>query len=893
MADVTFDGRSFLVDGNRICLVSGSIHYFRVPSELWRDRLIKAKRAGLNCVCTYVAWNFHEPEEGVWKTEGDHDLAEFIRIADELGLYVILRPGPYICAEWDFGGLPGWLTAKTGMSVRNPSAAYTHYYDKYLANILPPLADLQVTRGGNIILIQNENEYYMDTVPDRLSYLEFISQLFRRAGFEVPIITCNCLTEPQVPDTIECVNTWSDCVGQIKRLRNMQDHAPALVTEFWDGWFDFWGSEHHTRDARETARRAMEVLGCGAQYNYYMWHGGTNFGFWGSRLVASDAAWQTTSYDYDAPLAEGGGLTDKYYYSRLPNLLGRHMARWLGDSELADAGANLTDTPDVLNAVGDRCRWAVVTNNGRDDITTATVSLPDGKRVEVNLAPLGATAVPIGLQLTEKHNLDYANCTPLGFFGEKLLVLHAPTGWGAKVSINGNVLEAAVSADEPVVIEHRGLNVALLSSEQAMRTWVMEEELLIGPDFVGETDEEIVPAKGSQHVQVLSFGGKLSRRKAAAGNGSRTNTPRLGKWSRVAVCPEAVDAVEAPEGWHALDRPRDVDKLGVHYGYCWYRIEFEEDRPRRRNLLLPECEDRATLFVNGKRVGLWGRGEEATRQPISVQVKKGRNVLVAMVDNMGRMSYGPKLGEPKGLFGHVWDAKPITRKRFRMSKQENFSKRCVPRSMTWVLPQLEQLPLQAAELDISLKKPCPVHLSFSDLPHHVAVFCNNRLVGFYPAHRTNWGEVSLSGHVKEGKNLLRLLVWGDIDSKTLAGKIDLHELQHPISGGANWSYRPWGLPSGEEPKPDTVTGRPGWFSAKFKYTPCDQPLFVQLQGVRKGQLYLNGRNVGRFWTVGPQEWYYLPEPWLQEENELLLFEEQGKLPQKCKLKFLPQGPYRS
>ena len=179
MANVTYGDRSFLVDGQRIWLVSGAVHYFRIPSDHWKDALLKAKRGGLNCISTCIAWNYHEMSEGNWETTGEKDLGNFIRMASDLGLYVILQPGPFIGADWDLGGLPAWLTTKTGMAYRTNSAAYTHYLDKYFRKMLPPLADLQVTRGGNIILIQNENGYEQTVMPDRLSYLGFIMAPYR------------------------------------------------------------------------------------------------------------------------------------------------------------------------------------------------------------------------------------------------------------------------------------------------------------------------------------------------------------------------------------------------------------------------------------------------------------------------------------------------------------------------------------------------------------------------------------------------------------------------------------------------------------------------------------------------------------------------------------------
>ena len=458
MATITYDDRSFLLDGKRIWLVSGSIHYFRVPRELWRDRLLKAKRAGLNCISTPVAWNFHEPTEGNWQFEDTRDVAAFVRLAGEMGLYVILCPGPYIHADWDFGGLPGWLSAKTGVAYRTSNAAYSHYFDKYFAQVLQRLNDLQVTRGGNIVLIQNENEYFRTTMPERLAYLEFISQLFRRSGFDIPIITCNRLTDPPVPDTLECVNTRGDEVQQLKRLRVRQHGAPMLVTEFRGGRGDCWGREHRTREAREVARRAMEILGCGAQYNYHMWHGGTNFGFWGARLAGSAADYTTTSYDCDAPLAEGGGLTEKYYLTRLVNLTATHMAPYFADTVMDLPGVTINDSTDVLNISGPRGRWAIISNHGQDGIRQVRASLVSGVELAVSLEPFGAAAIPAEMELAPEVTLDYANLTPLGLFPGGVLAFHGPPDWPARISINGRELCLPVPADGgPEIIDHEGV----------------------------------------------------------------------------------------------------------------------------------------------------------------------------------------------------------------------------------------------------------------------------------------------------------------------------------------------------------------------------------------------------------------------------------------------------
>lgn len=889
MAKVAYDDRSFIVDDKRIWLVSGEIHYFRVPAALWRDRLLKAKRAGLNCVSTYVAWNLHEMKEGEWDFHGDKDIAAFIRMAGELGLYVILRPGPYICGEWDFGGLPAWLTTKTGISYRTSNAAYTHYYDKYFRQLLARLAEQQVTRGGNIILIQNENEYGVTTMPDRLSYLEFISQLFRRSGFDIPIITCNDLTQPILQDSIECVNAGENAVGQLKRLRTSQNTTPLMMTEFWSGWFDKWGDEHQYHTPKAVARRALEAMGCGGQINYYMFHGGTNFGFWGSHLADADDAYQTTSYDFDAPIAEGGGLTEKYYLTRLVNMLASSMGRFIAPCDMGTPGVGIKGSSDVLNISGPAGGWAVVTNNGADEIDSVTITLPTGKELDVSLETLGATAVPVGISLSAVSKLNYSNLMPLGLFNGHVLVLHGPAGWQGQICINGReVCHEVPEGDEPLLVEHEGVLLAIINSELAMRTWLVNgNSLVFGPQFVGEDLEHAVHAKGAKQFAILGNDGKLAHKKIKSSASRKPTPPRLGTFKRLCVCREPVDKKLQ---WHKLDRPRDVDRLGIHHGYVWYRLEINSDRAKKRYLFLPECEDRASVYVNGSFAGVWGRGDGAARSPLGVNLKRGVNVITMLVDNLGRRNAGYRLGEMKGLFGHVWDAKLLRTLKFKLKEADGFSKRIVPRQFAHIIARLESQPVWTATLDVSLKKVTPIHLSFNSLPHSVVVLCNDRVAGFFPHVNggNNYGDVTLGAELKKGKNTIKLMLWGDVSAKSLEN-IKLHLLEECLSDKAKWGYRPWVIPRGE----GHVVGKdqPAWYLSKFKYNAPSEPLFIRVLGAKKGQLFLNGHNIGRFWNIGPQEYYYLPECWLKEQNELLIFEEHGSTPSRSQLVFFPAGPY--
>ena len=893
MASVTYDDRSFWVDGRRVWLVSGSIHYFRTPPELWADRLLKAKRAGLNCISTCVPWNIHEPAEGQWELTGDRDVQAFVKLAGELGLYVILRPGPFIGADCDFGGLPSWLTTKSGMGYRTSNAAYSHYFDKYFARVLPKLAELQVTRGGNVILIQNENQYLQTTMPERLSYLEFISQLFRRSGFDIPIITSNGFSDPSVPGAIEAMSVTDDVAVDIKKMRLRQGGGPMLVSDFHGGGIDTWGEPHQSVPARTAARRALEIIGCAAQYNYYMFHGGTNFGFSAGARGDHDAAFQTTSYDCDAPLAEGGGLTEKYYLTRLVNLLGNHMGKYLADCSLQDPGVSVHDGTDTLNIFGLIGQWAVVTNNGDDEIDTAEISLPSGRRLTVSLEAIGATAIPIDLELTPVAMLDYTNLMPLGFFHERVLVLHGPPGWEGVLSINGEQIAIDVPEDnEPTVIEHEGVLVVAVHSDLAMRAWPLDDRIIFGPDFVGEMSEdgeyEVSLAKGGTYAVLNLSDGKISHKKAKA-SGPKPAPPRLGDWKRVSVCAEA--AMRDIE-WEKIPGPRDVDQLGSPHGYIWYRAELDQPRAKKRKLMLPQCEDRATLYVNGELAGVWGRGQGAAREPVAVSLKKGANVIALLADNLGRNASSVRFGGPKGLFGHIYDAKKLRVSKPKFKSAGPLDKRIVPRTLLHKLSELEVEPIWRADFSIPLTKVAPISISFEGLENHVAILCNDRPAGLFVNEGVNYGDVMLSAGLKKGKNVIRVMVWGDVEPEAVEA-FKFHSLVENLTDKAKWSQRTWEMP--EPSKAITGSGRPAWYASRFRYSAAaadsGMAMFVEITGSRKGQLFFNGHNVGRFWTIGPQKHYYLPECWLGDVNELVVFDEQGRSPSRSKLVFRPRGPF--
>jgi beta-galactosidase len=317
---IGIDGDHFALDGKPLQIISGEMHYERIPREYWRDRLKKARAMGLNTISTYVFWNVHEPRPGVYDFTGSLDVAAFVRIAQEEGLYVILRPGPYACAEWDLGGLPAWLLADPNIVLRSADEKFLAPAERWLQRLGRELAPLQITHGGPIIAVQVENEY--GSFDNDHAYMNRILAALQNAGLgEVLLYTADGgdeLPAGTLPDIHAVVNFGpGEAKTEFAKLQKFRPGRPMMSGECWDGWFDHWGEKHQTTDATQQAQELDWILSQGYSINLYMFHGGTSFGFMnGANWDRKNYEPDVTSYDYDSPVSESGALTQKYFAFR-------------------------------------------------------------------------------------------------------------------------------------------------------------------------------------------------------------------------------------------------------------------------------------------------------------------------------------------------------------------------------------------------------------------------------------------------------------------------------------------------------------------------------------------------------------------------------------------------
>lgn len=419
--------KTFLLNGEPFVVKAAEIHYPRIPKEYWEHRIKMSKALGMNTICLYVFWNFHEPEEGKYDFTGQKDIAAFCRLAQENGMYVIVRPGPYVCAEWEMGGLPWWLLKKKDIRLREQDPYYMERVNLFMNEVGKQLADLQISKGGNIIMVQVENEYGSFGIDK--PYIAEIRDIVKQAGFTgVPLFQCDWNSNFEnnaLEDLLWTVNfgTGANIDDQFKRLQELRPDTPLMCSEFWSGWFDHWGAKHETRSAEDLVKGMKEMLDRNISFSLYMTHGGTSFGHWGGANFPNFSP-TCTSYDYDAPINESGKVTPKYFEVR--NLLSNYLSE----------GESLPEIPDSIPTIA-------IPSFKLDEVAILFDNLPE-PRISENIQSMEAfdqgwgsilyrTTLPESkeeqtLTITEAH--DWAQ---VFLDGEKLTTLSRLKGEGTVI----------------------------------------------------------------------------------------------------------------------------------------------------------------------------------------------------------------------------------------------------------------------------------------------------------------------------------------------------------------------------------------------------------------------------------------------------------------------------
>ena len=322
--------KAFLLDGKPFTVKAAEVHYTRIPREYWEHRIQMCKALGMNSICIYIFWNAHEPQEGVYDFSGNNDVAAFVRLAQKHGMFVIVRPGPYVCAEWEMGGLPWWLLKKEDIKLRDLDPYFMESVKRFEGKVAEQLVPLTVQNGGPIIMVQVENEY--GSYDENKPYVREIRDCLRASGWDQTVMfqcdwssnfTLNGLEDLQWTMNF---GTGANVLKEFHKLKELRPESPLMCSEFWSGWFDGWGYAHETRPAKDMVDGLRTMLDNNISFSLYMTHGGTSFGQWAGANVPGYKP-DCTSYDYDAPINEQGVATEKYY--ELRNLLQQYSDKKL------------------------------------------------------------------------------------------------------------------------------------------------------------------------------------------------------------------------------------------------------------------------------------------------------------------------------------------------------------------------------------------------------------------------------------------------------------------------------------------------------------------------------------------------------------------------------------
>ena len=697
---INIDGRGFLIHGRRVFIVAGELQYARTPREQWRDRLLRIKRAGYNTVQTYAFWNFHEPREGQFDfTSGNHDLEAYLRLIQSLGMYAIVRAGPYINAEWDTGGLPVWLRFKPGLRPLTDNAPFYAAVTPYWDRLFPIIVRNQITHGGPVIMVQLDNEHTFDSqgsgvgggtdLPD--AFYKHFQKVALRAGVVVPYFFSG-------------LNHSDDPAGD-GPLDTATRTTPWYSTEFWTGWYGWYGVDAEKR--RKVVRATWKIIAYGgAGYTHYTMAGGSDFETWNNNE-------QAASYDFGSPIGQAGDFRSDYYPLKRAALFANAFPLVLADSVASDGGATVTNPGVRVTRRQGRAGRILFLDNpgyGRQSVQIKAGGALFPGAGPIRMEPGEIVPVVMGYPLLPDVNLTLGVARILGTTTQgqttTLVIFGAPGEPGElhfRVPARGVTLghpaprvgDSLTAAHGTVTLKTvfpagaarvftfqvgaQTVRVISERSELADRTWFVpvggRTEIVCGPDYVGEagvnagrlalqTEQAGLSGPPPGPCSVWTADGQVALAKAAAPGGPYA-PPALGAWRADASVPQAQPGFD-DRGWLRSDQPRPMGADGDNGAYAWYRAALVAPAAGAYQLDIGDYADWLTAFVDGKRVGSADvsrtTSDAFTPRPnsarLTVPLSPGPHTLALLAAHYGRNKlvtyYGPMdTIDAKGVTGTV------------------------------------------------------------------------------------------------------------------------------------------------------------------------------------------------------------------------------------------------
>lgn len=937
-----YDSKGFLIDGKRTFLVSAGMEYARVPHELWRDRLLRLKRAGFNCVEVYNFWNWHEPQEGKFDFRGDHDLGAFLKLVKQMGMYAICRVGPYYCAEWDNGGYPLWLRFKPGLSVRTADKPFLDAMDRFFEKLMPVVAANQINRGGSVVLVQLENEGAGWGTDEPNPYFTHL----RKKAVELGL---------QVPYFFSGLHHASDPAGDTA-MDDPSRPNPWFSTEFWSVWYDVYGS--HPQDAPNYARRTWKIIAHGGSgYNYYMAHGGTNFAYTNNN---EDAA----CYDYGTGVGQAGDLRPLYYTFKRAAWFARSFQEILENATDATSSVQGTATDPTVRVTarqGPAGTILFLDNPGRTPAQTQVkidgMTLPASG--PITLAPNDIVPVVRDFALAPDVTLKWAVSRILGVVSQgdtTTLVLYGAPGSPAELrfavpsrtqveqgaaglrTIAPGTLNLSTEFREGDPIEYsfkvgtRRVRVLAVSEDMADRTWFVETggqtHVVCGPDFVGESSLSkgrlhlttelpwlnttllrsgkepsavaVPPALGKTTVGKPAFvygpNGAPQRLEGPAVSADRPVSVPLGPWQAKDASQPAAPAFD-DHGWRASDVPLQMGADGDLTADAWYRAHISVPMTGQYTFYA-NGGDRAIVFVDGVRAA---SGKIHSEIPVALEA--GSHTLAVFTAHDGRDKLFGYVGsiemsDPKGLAGpvtirqgsgmalngwRVW--KGVHAEALRVGPPASDAQEWQPYTVgDDAFSKRRGFAWFQTTIPATVGA-AHVSLHFESVDDNGTVFVNGRQVG---SHK-GW-DTAFDVPIPAGPEAILTVFVENTDN---TGGLD-KPVRLVTQIGEEVTSTGWKLhggpgdplsPSGWKPlTPEQAFPGPAFFQTTFTAAPPPavgpHPIWrVVSAGLGHGSVWVNGHNLGRYPEKVPIDGMYIPECWLVTgKNTLVIYDEDGRRP---------------
>lgn len=972
---ISYDHNSFIINGKETYIFSGCFHYFRsVPNE-WINILQKIRDAGFNTIETYVPWNLHEPIKG--KTDFNL-LNKFLDDCKQMNLYVIIRVGPYVCGEWDEGGFPHWLAGKN-IGFRTASSQNIYWSKYWYDEVLPVVRKHLITNGGNIILLQIENEYDYYGVPDsqKVVYLKSLYHNVIQNGIDVPVITCWTKQSrnntdsvfSQIMDAVNGYPRWNiDAVlPRIEQVKKQEPDAPPFFTELQGGWFTGIGDKtvRHISEMSGAQINALTkyVIAHGIKgFSYYMLYGGTNFGYTAGK-------WKTTSYDYTAPISECGGLWEKYYSVKLIGDFLKYSDPYLSRSREIVDGA-VSDNPAFETVLrSDESTGFVFIRNKTKKLQNANVEvkIPEHSsyNISVSIDSLGAYFLPIDLPITGGNILHYSNVelsAVTEYNGKPLLIAYGRPGEQAVIDYGSKIFKGKILTEDQLY-NWDGIYILLTSRNRASRSIVFDTKkgplVLLSDSYLaspiknngdsnnvidlqtrpGEDKLSFLLTGGTEHINLngkpVAFS-KISDHKMVQFKIKTPafSTPKIG-FGKIHYRKDRT--AEGDTNFKTMPLPNNgiypsLDSLG-EYQNGYYIYQGNVDLADKHMLKVGYYEDDwHSVFIDGKPVkGLTGNNFQDWAD---VNLSKGMHEIKIIYENEGRPNTG-FLEEKKGIkYIHILEPghlQTLTKWKYYIQKSVEPEANPVEATLnyndsgwmnvsvgnglnervnkeqvgTWYRKTID---LSSEEANSNPK------LIFGGISRSTIVYINGKYVYNYRHHGLDMPfDVSLNGLVKAGRNFLAIYVENREGKGGIVKPIvfehgtekPLKLLQFDYHNSLNGKIAGWQKPEYQDNDWKTIqtwddsktSDGITWYRTSFtipSYKDWIVPWRLHIESTGDLQIWLNGKLVGRYFAVGPQEDFYLPDGWLktaQRNSLVLVMRSSGNGEIAPKLKKVEASPY--